>query len=77
MRNTVSSLVQVSLNNTHAHLATKVLNLDRAALKGHCEAALKLVFCSAELIWGHNAVQQERELMYEVWKDRSSCRWRE
>lgn len=33
-----------------AHLATEVLNLDRAALEGHREAALQLIFCSAELI---------------------------
>jgi hypothetical protein len=41
----------------HAHLTSEVLNLDGAAFESHCEAALELVLCSAELFWGHGAIQ--------------------
>jgi hypothetical protein len=46
------------LNNTHAHLTTEVFDLDRAAFESHCEAALELIFGSAELFRGHGAIQQ-------------------
>ena len=38
------------LYNTHAHLTTEVLNLDRAAFESHREAALELVLCSVEFL---------------------------
>jgi hypothetical protein len=63
--------------SARAHLMTKVLNLDRAAFESHREAALELIFGSAELFWGYGAIQQKCELVYEVRKDRRSCRWRE
>jgi hypothetical protein len=66
--------LRVSLNKARAHLTTEVLNLDRAALESHREAALELVFGSAELFWGYDAIQQKCELVYEVGKDRRSCR---
>jgi hypothetical protein len=34
----------------YAHLATEVLNLDRAAFESHREAALELVLCSVEFL---------------------------
>ena len=71
------TVLHLSLNKTHAHLATEVLNLDRAAFESHREAALELIFGSAELFCGYGAIQQKRELVYEVRKDRGSCRWRE
>ena len=40
------------LNNTHVHLMTEVLNLDRAAFESHREAALERVLCSVEFLWG-------------------------
>ena len=61
----------------HAYLATEVLNLDGAALKRHCEAALKLIFGTVEFIWWNSPVQQERKLMNEVGENCSSSRWRE
>jgi hypothetical protein len=67
----------VGLNNTHAHLTTEVLDLNRAAFESHREAALELVLCSTELFWRHGAIQQQCELMYEVGKDRRFCRRRE
>jgi hypothetical protein len=75
-KSTVSqrTALHVSLNKARAHLTTEVLNLDRAALESHREAALELVFGSAELFWGYDAIQQKCELVYEVGKDRRSCR---
>jgi hypothetical protein len=65
------------LNNTYAHLTTEVLNLDRTAFESHHEAALELVLCSVEFLWGHWTMQQKCELMYKMRKDRRSCRRRE
>ncbi len=41
-----------------AHLATEVLNLDSAALKRHCEAALELILRSVEFIGWNCPIQQ-------------------
>ena len=60
----------------HAHLATEVLNLDGAALKSHCEAALELILSSVEFIYWNSPIQQQRKLMHEVGEDCSSSRWR-
>jgi hypothetical protein len=55
----------MSLSKAHAHLTTKVLNLDRVASESHHEAALELIFGSAELFWRYGAIQQKCELVYE------------
>ena len=60
----------------HAHLATEVLNLDSAALKRHCEAALELILSSVEFIWWDSPIQQERKLMHEVGENCGSSRRR-
>ncbi len=40
MESTVSTPLDMSLDHPYAHLAAEVLDLDRAALEGHREAAL-------------------------------------
>src|SRR6267154_982962 len=59
----------VTEQSTRAHLTTKVLNLDRAAFESHREAALELIFGSAELFWGYGTIQQKCKLVYEVRKN--------
>jgi hypothetical protein len=66
--------LHLSLNKARAaHLTTEVLNLDRAAFESHREAALELVFGSAELFWGYGAIQQKCELVYKVRENRRFC----
>lgn len=48
-KSTASAPPHMSLNEERAHLTTKVLNLDRAALESHREAALELIFGSTLL----------------------------
>ena len=65
--------LHLSLDKARAHLTTKVLNLDRAAFESHGEAALELIFGSAELFWGYGAIQQKCELVYEVRRNHGPC----
>lgn len=49
------------------YLTAKIFNLNSLTFQRHHQARLKLILCATEFRLRYNFVQQQTELMYQVW----------